>query len=80
MVVRGSAPTTAHQLDQCGECSDGEFAQPRHRCCQGFRVWWSRERGVSSIVVLLDGVLDDVGVDANGQKVSEPFLAKVCWK
>ena len=23
---------------------------------------------------------DDVGVDANGQKVSEPFLAKVCWK
>ena len=26
------------------------------------------------------GVADDVGVDANGQKVAEPFLAKVCWK
>ncbi|TBU22967.1 glycoside hydrolase [Dichomitus squalens] len=25
-------------------------------------------------------VWDDVGVDADGQKVAEPFLAKVCWK
>ena len=23
---------------------------------------------------------DDVGVDAAGQKVSEPFLRKICWK